>query len=261
MLKKTMAVLAVIFCSGWSFAAHPLITDDTGSQGKGKFLLEVNSEFSFDKERAEGLTTKETGGEVANLLSYGITENVDIVLGFPYQWAKTKGDEETLSDIDGISDVSLEAKWRFAEKDGGSFALKPGIILPTGDEKKGLGNGRPSYAFTFITTKEIGPWAIHLNLGYTRNRYKLREDKENHRKDIWHLSLAGEVEVIRNLKAVANIGIERNFNKESNRHPAFVLGGIICSILKNLDIDFGVKGGLNKPETDYSILLGTAFRF
>lgn len=67
--------------------------------------------------------------------------------------------------------------------------------------------------------------------------------------------------MIRNLKAVADIGMERNFNKESNRHPAFVLGGIIYSISGNLDIDFGVRGGLNKPETDYSILLGTAFRF
>lgn len=38
--------------SSASFAAHPHITDDTGTQGKGKFQLEVNSEFAYDKERA-----------------------------------------------------------------------------------------------------------------------------------------------------------------------------------------------------------------
>lgn len=43
--------------------------------------------------------------------------------------------------------------------------------------------------------------------------------------------------------------------------PAFILGGLIYSISKNLDIDFGIKGGLNKPETDYAILAGIAWRF
>ncbi|MEW6419982.1 MAG: hypothetical protein AB1480_18015 [Nitrospirota bacterium] len=30
----------------------------------------------------------------------------------------------------------------------------------------------------------------------------------------------------------------------SDTHPAFVLGGIIYSISENLDMDFGIKGGL-----------------
>lgn len=147
------------------------------------------------------------------------------------------------------------------KKEGLSFALKPGITLPTGNEKKGFGNGRPSYALTFITTKEIEPLALHLNLGYTRYEYKLQKDKDSNKKDIWHLSLAGEVEVMKNLKAVTNIGVERNSNKTSNTPPAFILGGIIYSISENFDIDLGKKRGLNKPETDYTILVGMALRF
>ena len=262
MVKRIfLAAVFVISLAGTGFAAHPLITDDAGTQGKGRFLLEVNSEFGYDKERAEEVTTKETGVEVAGLLTYGLTENVDIVLGLPYQWTKTKEDGETVSDVDGVTDLSLEAKWRFYENDGFSFALKPGFTLPTGNERKGLGNGRPSYALTFITTKEIEPWAIHLNLSYFHNEYRLREDKAANRRGIWHVSLAGELEVIENLKAVANIGVERNSDKESNRHPAFILGGIIYSISENVDIDFGLKKALNKPETDYAILLGMALRF
>lgn len=41
-----------------SYAAHPLITDDTGTQGKGKFQIEVNSEFAYDKETVDGIATK-----------------------------------------------------------------------------------------------------------------------------------------------------------------------------------------------------------
>ncbi len=265
MIKRVLIgfwmLLTMFIYSTTAFAAHPLITDDTGTQGKGKFQVEVNSEFNYDREKEEGVTTKETGGEVAAILSYGIVDNLDIVLGIPYQWFRVKEDGDVTFKEDGISDMSLELKWRFYEKDGLSLALKPGFTLPTGNEKKGLGNGRPSYGLTFITTKEVGPWAFHFNLGYMRNEYKLREDKEANRKDIWHVSLASEVEVVKNLKLVGNIGIERNPEKASSKHPAFILGGVIYSISENLDIDFGVKGGLNKPETDFTILAGIAFRF
>ncbi|KAF0144915.1 MAG: hypothetical protein FD156_1486 [Nitrospirae bacterium] len=271
MFKRIFAIVVVLLWSGLAFAAHPLISDDTGTQGKGKFQLEVNSEFTYEKERQykadedKWETKKETGGELATILSYGITDNVDVVLGLPYQWKKTRIDNVVTTDKteqgDGISDMSLEVKWRFYEKDGLSFAMKPGLILPTGNENKGLGNGRDSYAFTFITTKEMEPLAFHLNLAYAHSEYKLQEDKEANRRDIWHASLASEVEAVKNLRVVANIGMERNLDKTSNTHPAFILGGLIYSILENFDVDFGIKGGLNKPETDYSILAGIAWRF
>ena len=266
-------MLFTVCCSLFtvSYAAHPLITDDTGTQGKGKFQLEVNSEFSYEKEQQYNAdedkweTKKETGGELATILSYGIIDNLDVVLGFPYQWKKTRIDGVVTTNPteqgDGISDLSLEVKWRFYEKDGLSFALKPGITLPTGNENKGLGNGRVSYGLMFITTKEIKPWAFHLNLGHTRNEYKLQADKDANRNDIWHTSLAAEVEVMKDIKVVGNIGMERNPDKTSNTYPAFILGGLIYSISENIAIDMGVKGGLNKPETDLTFLAGIAFKF
>lgn len=271
MKKLILSVCLVFAFSGLSSAAHPLITDDTGTQGKGKFQLEVNSEFPYEKEQQYNAdedkweTKKETGGEVATILSYGVADNFDIILGMPYQWKKTKIDEVVSTDPteqgDGVSDLSMELKWRFFENDGLSFALKPGITLPTGDENKGLGNGRMSYGLTFITTKEIEPWAFHFNLGYTQNEYKLQKDKDEKRRGIWHVSLASEYEVVKDLKIAANIGVERNEDKGKGTHPAFILGGLIYSITENFDIDFGIKGGLNKPETDLTFLAGIALRF
>ncbi|MCX8119210.1 MAG: transporter, partial [Desulfobacterota bacterium] len=75
------------------------------------------------------------------------------------------------------------------------------------------------------------------------------------------VSFASEWEVVKDLKLVGNIGMERNVYKQSNRHPAFLLGGLIYSLSEKIDIDFGVKGGLNKPETDLTILGGIVFRF
>ncbi len=262
MLKKLLSGLSIVlFMGGIAFGAHPLISDDTGTQGKGKFQIEVNSELAYDREREDGLTVIERGGELATILSYGITGNIDFVLGIPYQWFRVKEDGSVMAKGYGISDISLEMKWRFYEKDNLSLALKPGITLPTGDEDKGLGNGRASYGLVFITTKELEPWAFHFNLGYTHNEYKLHEDDEASRKGIWHVSLASEVEAAKDVMIVGNIGVERNPDRNSNTHPAFILGGVIYSLNENLDMNAGIKGGLNKPETDIVFLAGIALKF
>ncbi len=258
-MKKWFLLVVFLICSIYqsiSHAAHPLITDDAGTMGKSNLQIEFNYEYGYDKEREQGVTIKEKGSEFATALTYGMTDDVDIVLNVPYQWIMTKEDEDVVQREDGLSDTSIEVKWRFYERDGLSLALKPGMTLPTGDYKDGLGQGRATYSVYFITTKEIETLAFHINLGYIRN-----ENKVGERRDIWHASLAGEIEVTDALMAVANIGIERNPDRSSNTHPAFILGGLIYSITDNVDIDIGVKGGLNNPETDLSILAGLAVRF
>ena len=247
----------VAITAGTVFAAHPLITDDTGTQGKGKAQLEFIGEYGVDKE--EGVTEKGYEVPTAPFLSYGITDSMDLVFGLPYASVRVE-DAETTTAVRGATDMSIELKARIYEKDGLSFAVKPGISLPTGDEEKGLGNGKTSYSAFFITTKEAEPWAFHFNVGYVRNEYKLQADEEANRKDIWNVSLASQVEVVKDLNLVANIGMEKNPDKTSDTHPAFILGGVIYSITENVDIDFGVKCGLNKPETDYSILAGITWR-
>ena len=244
-----------------SFAAHPLITDDTGTQGKGKYLFELNGQAGYDREKSiddtgTNIMTKGRESELKSALTYGVIDSVDVILGLPYQWKKTEVNDVTTSDVHGIADLSLEVKWRFFEKDGLSFALKPGLTLPTGDKDKDLGTGRTTAALYFITTKEVIPWAFHLNLGYKRN-----ENQVEQRKDIWHASLAGEYKIMQNLKFVANIGSERNIDPTSNTHPAFLLGGFIYSMRENLDVDLGVKIGLNETEKDVAFLGGIALRF
>lgn len=242
-----------IFCSllfalcvvSSSYAAHPLITDDTGTQGKGKFQLEVNGEYANDS----GNTTT----EISATFSAGIRDNIDLVVSLPYQFLRNKGEEGNRTSEDGISDMAIELKWRFYEKEGLSFALKPGIIIPTGEEDKGLGDGKAAYSLHFLTTKELDPVTLHLDLGYIKNRKELR--------DIWHYSLAAEYAASKPLTLVANIGGETNPDRESNVHPLFLLGGLIYKINENFSIDFGLKTGLNKEEADYTLLAGITLRF
>jgi len=151
--------------SGSAFAAHPLITDDTGTQGKKKFQLETNGEYSHD-DQDEGVTQKTT--EIQATLSYGLNDSLDLVLGIPYQYTKLE-DPDAGATEDGVSDTSIELKWRFYEKGSLSFALKPGMTLPTGDDEKGFGTGKVTYSLYFIATHQIRSFLFHLNLGYIRN--------------------------------------------------------------------------------------------
>ena len=253
---KRLIFMALLLMACPSWAAHPLITDDTGTQGKGKFQLELNGQYDWDKEDDEGVSVKATGGQAAATLSCGIVENVDLVFSLPYLWGKEKDDDITVYDENGIGDATFEVKWRLFEKDGFSLALKPGITFPTGDEDKGLGTGKLGGHILLIGSKELGSWAFHANLGYIRN-----ENDTDEQKDIWHASLAATYEVIKNLKLVADVGVERNTDDDANDDPVYIIGGVIYSINDNFDVDLGVKGGLSKSDTDLSLLAGVTFRF
>lgn len=247
----TTVFFGALSCSAAAFAAHPLITDDAGTVGLGKVQLEVNGQYGHDNE--DGVTSTESEG--AATLTYGLNEAVDLVLGLPYQHLKVKDADATTTE-NGMSDTSLAVKWRFYEHDDFSLAIKPGLTLPTGDDDKDLGSGKTTYSLFFITSKEIAPWAFHLNLGYIRNENTLGEEK-----DLWHASFASTVAVAEHLTAVANIGVERNPDKLADADPAFLLGGLIYSLSEGLDLDCGLKYGLTGFETDYTALAGVTWKF
>jgi len=245
-IRSVLASL-LLFCllSAPAFAAHPLITDDTGTQGKGNFQLEFIAEHSNDNGDTETV--------LGATISAGLLEDLDLVVGVPYLFLSERDESGHREHERGISDISLAAKWRFYEHEGLGLALKPGITLSTGNESRGLGEGKATFSLFLISTKELEPFTLHLNLGYIANREETR--------DIWHYSLAVEYAAAKNIKIVGNIGGETNPDRSSSVHPLFALGGIIFKAAENLDIDFGLKTGLNRAEADYTLMTGIAFRF
>lgn len=255
------AAAVMMFTAGAAFAAHPLITDDTGTQGKGKFQLEVNGEYSHDSEGAGADKVREDAGALESVFSAGLVDTVDLVVAVPYEWSRVKVGGVVDGDTDGLGDVTLELKWRFFEKSGFSLALKPAVTLPAGNVDKGLGAGKVGYGATLIASHEFDPFAVHVNLGYAHSEFKLQEDKEANRRDIWSASVAGTAEVMEGLQLVANVALETNGDKESDTPPVAFIGGAIYSLTDYLDLDLGFKVGLTKPEADFGVLAGVAVRF
>jgi len=244
-----IAVVCGIASTVW--AAHPLISDDTGTQGTGKFQVEVNGVLATDEE----------GPVETNMLAFGVSlaagvrEDVDIVVGAPYIILEEKIAGTTV-DEQGPGDVVLEAKWRFFEKEGASFAIKPGISLPLGDEDKGLGTGENGYFLFAIASMEAEPVTVHGNLGYMRN-----ENNAGEEKDLWHVSVAAEYEMTESAHLVGNVGMEKNPDPSADNDPAFGLLGVIYSPEEYIDLDAGVKVGLTDAEDDLAFLAGMAIRF
>jgi hypothetical protein len=255
--KLWLLMVAMTLCvPSTSFAARPFVTDDAGTVGKGKFQVELGVETFSWKDREDDVRIEETGTETSGVFTYGVFDNVDIVAGFPYDWGKVKENSVTVFDANGLSNISLEAKWRLFEKDGFGLALKPGITLPTGDYKKGFGTGLGTLGITFIASKELGPFGFHFNAGYTRN-----ENKVDERKDLWSASLLATYEIMKGLNIGSNIGFERNADPTVKTAPAFALVGLNYAINYHITLDAGYKFGLNRQEVDYGMIAGITLNF
>jgi len=214
-----------------SHASIPLITDDTDTQGSGKFQIEALGEYSKDKQNAvENKTNK-----INASLACGVVDPVDNIVSSPYQFWNTdgKGFRETEK---GISDLSLEVKWRFFEKECLAFALKPGLTLPIGNERKGLGSGKAAYYINLIESREVNPWSFDVNVGYARNENEIDE-----KKNLWSFTLAAKLEIKTGLKFVGETDIESNHSRLSTVPPVWICSGFIYCLADNFDICLGVK--------------------
>ena len=230
-----------------AFAAHPLITEDTGTQGTGNGQVEITGERTEDSEDGKTIAPN-------LVVSYGVAENVDLVLGVPHSRTVTDaGGRTTITE--GPGDVGLDVKWRFFEEGVLSFAVKSGLTFPTGDENEGLGAGKTGYSAFLVSTVEQAPWAFHLHLGYIANKNVVGEEE-----DIWHVSYAVARDIGR-VKLVADLGTDTNPDQDSEVKPAFLILGLIYSWLDNVDIDVGYKKGVSDTEVDRAILAGLQILF
>lgn len=250
----------IVFCTimcmpAASWAAHPLITDDTGTQGTGKFQIEASGTWLSDKSNEGGEGAKEVDSFATVVFTGGIAENADLAVTVPYVWTEATS-AGTAAKESGFSDTVIEAKWRFFEKEKLSMALKPGVVIPTGDDEKGLGTGHYGYTAFLIATYEAEPGAFDANLGYLH-----LENRAEDRVDRWFASLSVRYKVSEQWKLAGEAGAARNPDAASSSNPAFAQAGVIFSPKENLDLSAGYLFGLNDADIDQTVRVGITLRF
>jgi hypothetical protein len=234
-----------------AFALHPLITEDAYTVGEGTSQLEIGIEHNRFKH--------DGGDERVNVLrpvySYGLRENLDLMLGLPLAQVR----EDVAGELDhrhGVADAALDLKWRFWEDEGVKVVLKPGIILATGDVERGFGGGRVAAGAALVATFEHEGWNLHVHGGYLRNNNKVGD-----RRDMWHLSASAVVQVREGLQFALDASVDSHEDPLQDTWPSVLLGAVIYSPHEDLDLDLGVKLGLNELADDYGLLAGITFRW
>ena len=220
-----------------AYAAQPLITDDTVTQGPQRWRLELQG---TDADMANGAENEYYRG----ILSYGLAQTLDLQAGT--LWYRS-GD-------DGVGDTALALKWRFYEGGALSFALKPAFSLPTGDENDGHGTGEVTWGLRGIVSWVPGAISAHGHLGYRRNENNL-----------------GQRESLNELAAAIGYQIDSvRFVGEATRDTNPVHGGsdirystlgVIWLVSRNLDLDAGWRQGHGGAPEDDALLLGATIRW
>ena len=251
-MRAHLAGVALLLAAGGVRAAHPLLTEDTGTVGTGNYQLELTAELA--RQSGEGGTLH--GVQPAAVFSYGVAPDADLLLGQP--WLRAVADDGTTREVtDGPLDTSLDLKWRFYERGALSLGLKPGITLPTGDDTRGLGAGRLTWGALLIGSYQpSGRFAFHAHLGYRRYRNTL-----GWRESLGHVSGAMVYAASAKLKLVADLSADTDPLPTASGTLRYAVLGTIYSPRADLDLDAGIKFRMNGILLDRSLLLGATLRW
>jgi hypothetical protein len=248
MRRALQAFLASIVAGGAANAAPPLITEDTGTQGKGVSQLE----FTVEMPREDRGGTSYDGVEASLVLNYGLAENVDLQFILPYLRA-TEHTAGVRTQTEGMLDARINVKWRFHEKDAFSLALMPGVIIPTG--KEGLSTERVNPGAMLIASYEPEPLALHADLGY---RYL--DNVLGLREDLYHASVSMHYTLQERLKLVADQSWENTLDPGPTGTVRYTTLGAIWVFAPGVGIGCGVKLGHGEFAIDRTYLCGMGLR-
>ena len=233
------------------WAMHPLEVEDTGTEGKGNFLLEITGDYVQDNDLKSTKTTA--------VIAVGMGEHTDIALELPY----LKLDPSPVTGVfaSGKGDLRFKLKHQIFENEvKQSMAFQIYGDLPTGDHLKGLGTNNVIWGATLIDTQECNDNAFHANIGYEVFGRDLKKGKLSDNYAIL-FGLAAEHKLTPSFRFLSELSGERRQEGETVSAPFTFLAGVVYDIFPSWYIDLGARAGLNKYAEDYAILAGTAWRF
>lgn len=240
--------LFAIAAAGAAHSAPPLISEDTGTQGKGVSQLE----FTVEMPREERGGSSYDGVEASLVLNYGLAENIDLQFVLPYLRV-TEHTAGVRTETEGWLDARINLKWRFYENDAFSLAFMPGVIIPTG--KEGLSTERVNPGALLIASWEPEPLALHADIGY---RYL--DNVLGLREDLYHASVSVHYTLQERLKLVADQSWENTLDPGPTGTVRYTTLGAIWVFAPGVGIGCGVKLGHGEFAIDRTYLCGMGLR-
>jgi hypothetical protein len=137
-------------------AGPPFVTDDPEPPPPGGWEINV----PFILARTSGKT--EMDAPLFDL-NYGLP-NIQLKLEIPVAVVQRDDDRTTA----GPGDLLLGVKWRFYndERSQVQLGVYPQLLAPTGDESRGLGEGRTAFVLPLLAQQSWGKWTVYGNVGF-----------------------------------------------------------------------------------------------
>lgn len=237
--------LALAATAPSSFAAHPLQTEDTGTQGAGNLEIENGLQHSrFDS------TTQTT---YQPQLSLGLATTLDAIVQPAYIWQHTPQERAS-----GLGDTNVDAKWRFWGSDPLSLALRGGVALATNEHGFGLTHGKTSEHALLALTWDRSPTTVHANIGAI---YIPRAAASPARRVMASVSAAVMQQVNEHLILTVDSTFAQSPNPHKSTWPGTALAGAIWTVRPGLDIDLGWQRSIDDTPIARTWLAGLTYRF
>jgi hypothetical protein len=189
-MNKWFIFTLMIICSPLMVTAGPpIITDDTGTPGAGKW--ETNVGFTIEKHQDASRVEAP-----AFDLNYGIGEHIQ--LNYSFSWIVLDRKDETAKNGLGNSEVAV--KWRFLDEDthGTAVSFYPRFIFnnPTGSAERGLVDDGTIFRLPVQLEKKVGIVDLIVNFGrMVRQRGS----------DDWLYSIALKYDEIKQIELLAEV--------------------------------------------------------
>jgi len=227
-----------------AWAAHPLVTEDTGTQGVGNAELEHGVSWIREGDTRSFVFQPQ--------LSYGVLPELDFILQPSWLSSRTVNSPR----VTGFGDTALDAKWRFFGEAPLSAAIRAGLQLPTGQKDLGLPSGKTAAHVLLVATVDAVPWTLHVNLGYARN-----PAAADLRRDVAHVSAAALYAVNSDWILTLDAGADQNPGPAASAWLGSMLVGAIYTVRPGFDIDVGYQAGLRRDVSTRQWLLGLTYRW
>ncbi len=245
--------LALLAFSTPARAAHPLQTEDTGTQGAAN----VEIENGLQRARFGGTTLFTYQPQV----SVGLAATVDAIVQPSWVSQRTTEAAGTSSALtaSGLGDTNVDAKWRFRGVDPWSFAVRAGIAVPTGEHGLGLPRGEVSEHALLVATWDSAPTTAHFNIGLAHT--PADASAPGTRATVAHVSAA--VMQSLNERFIATVDSEIDQNPATGRSSPVgsILGGVIWTARPGLDLDVGYQLGVHAQPVNRQWMAGLTYRF
>jgi len=238
------AVSGLLLASCAAFAAHPLQTEDTGTQGTAN----VEIENGYSRARFDGTTLTTYQPQ----LSVGVATSVDAIL----QPALVRLQAPGQPAVTGLGDTNLDGKWRFWGSDAWSLALRAGVLVPTSRKDLGLPHGEVSEHALLVATWNGAPTTMHANVGLTRV-----SRAPGTRTSVAHVSAAVMQSLGDRLVVAADGEIHQAPEAARKTWPGALLGGVIWTARPGLDLDIGYRRSFGAQPVNRQWLAGLTWRF